>query len=59
MERIVLTISDNRVGLPEGFEIGKTGTLGLQLVEMLTQQIDGDLEIERTDKTVFKIVLSC
>ncbi|WP_424358990.1 histidine kinase N-terminal 7TM domain-containing protein [Methanocella sp. MCL-LM] len=55
-EKIVLTIRDNGVGLPEDFEIGKTGTLGLQLVEMLTQQIDGELEIEKGERTVFRII---
>jgi PAS domain S-box-containing protein len=54
-EKIVLTVSDNGIGLPEGFEIGKTGTLGLQLVEMLTQQIEGELEIEGGGRTVFRI----
>jgi PAS domain S-box-containing protein len=55
-EKNVLAISDNGVGLPAGFEIGKTGTLGLQLVEMLVQQIDGTLEIDRTERTTFRII---
>ncbi|CAJ36932.1 histidine kinase N-terminal 7TM domain-containing protein [Methanocella arvoryzae] len=56
--KIMLTISDNGVGLPEGLEIGKTGTLGLQLVEMLTQQIDGELEIGKGERTEFKITIN-
>ena len=53
--KIVLTISDNGVGLPPGFAIEKTETLGLQLVEMLTRQIEGMLEIESGERTTFRI----
>ncbi|WP_424358991.1 histidine kinase N-terminal 7TM domain-containing protein [Methanocella sp. MCL-LM] len=56
-DKIVLTISDNGVGLPQGFDIQKTSTLGLQLVGMLTQQLEGTLEIERAGKTLFRITI--
>jgi PAS domain S-box-containing protein len=43
--RRVFAVSDTGVGLPEGFEIGNTTSLGLRLVESLARQIDGTLDI--------------
>ena len=56
-KKIILVISDNGVGLPDCFQIEKTSTLGLQLVELLTQQIDGTLEIDNTNQTIFRVSL--
>lgn len=39
--QIVMEISDDGVGLPEGFNLKKIETLGLQLVQTLTQQLNG------------------
>lgn len=39
-----LIISDNGVGLPSGVNWEETQSLGLQLVYLLTQQIDGSIE---------------
>ena len=43
-----LTIRDNGVGLPAGFDYRQTVTLGMQLVRVLTKQLLGTLYI-RTD----------
>lgn len=51
----ILTISDNGIGLPEDFDIEKSKSLGLKLVNMLIKQIDGTLEINKYGKTEFKI----
>lgn len=51
----ILTISDNGIGLPEDFDIEKSKSLGLKLVNMLIKQIDGTLEINKYAKTEFKI----
>ncbi len=40
-----LTVKDNGIGLPPGFDHTRTGTLGLQLVEALTRQLGGTLQI--------------
>lgn len=45
-EKVVLTVSDDGVGLPEGFNIEETTTLGMQLVKTLSEQIDGVLKIK-------------
>ncbi|GAB4314457.1 MAG: hypothetical protein Kow0019_14210 [Methanobacteriaceae archaeon] len=51
----ILTISDNGIGLPKDFDIEKSKSLGLKLVNILITQIEGALEINRDGKTEFKI----
>ncbi len=51
-----LTVSDDGVGLPEGFEINANETLGLRVVKILAEgQLDGHLEVISKDGTTFKI----
>ncbi|MBF0559177.1 MAG: PAS domain-containing protein [Nitrospirae bacterium] len=40
-----LTIKDNGVGLPEGFDFKTTSSLGLKIVNVLTKQLRGTLQI--------------
>ncbi|EKF84857.1 PAS domain S-box protein [Methanobacterium formicicum] len=51
----VLEVSDNGVGFPPDFKPEKADSLGLQLVNSLTQQIGGELELERDQGTDFRI----
>ena len=44
-----LVVKDNGVGLPEGFDYKGASTLGLQLVNVLTAQLSGTLQI-KSDK---------
>ncbi|HCS49928.1 MAG TPA: hypothetical protein DIW61_17445 [Candidatus Aminicenantes bacterium] len=44
-----LTVKDNGMGLPEGFDPAKKGTLGFQIVNDLVKQLDGLIEV-RGDK---------
>jgi two-component sensor histidine kinase/GAF domain-containing protein len=44
-----LTVKDNGMGLPEGFDPAKKGTLGFQIVNDLVKQLDGSIEV-RGDK---------
>ncbi|MFU8859016.1 MAG: sensor histidine kinase [Cyclonatronaceae bacterium] len=43
---ITLTVQDNGVGFPEGFEMKKTTGYGLMLVQMLSKQLGGSLSME-------------
>jgi PAS domain S-box-containing protein len=43
-----VSIRDDGIGLPANFDVNRTGTLGLQLVHGLVQQIDGRIRIEAT-----------
>ena len=51
----VLTVADNGVGFPETTDFRKTTSLGLQLVNVLTGQIQGKIELVRNEGTTFKI----
>jgi PAS domain S-box-containing protein len=51
----VLAVLDNGVGMPEGFNIGDSGTLGIQLVIILADQLGGELELKRENGTEFII----
>ena len=50
-----LTVSDNGMGLPRGLDFRNTESLGLQLVNILTEQLHGEIEIDRASGTEFKI----
>jgi PAS domain S-box-containing protein len=54
-EKHMLTIRDNGIGLPEGFALDKTETLGLQLVHSLVGQLDGTISFSREKGTEFRI----
>jgi two-component sensor histidine kinase len=51
----ILTISDNGVGIPENLDIENFDSLGMQLVNSLVDQLDGELELKRDNGTQFTI----
>ena len=54
-EQMELTIADDGIGIPKDTDIENTETLGLQLVNNLVDQIDGEIELDRSHGTEFKI----
>ena len=56
--RICLTVWDNGIGIPEELGMESTKSLGLKLVKLFVDEIDGSIEIDRTDGTSFKIVFN-
>lgn len=50
-----LSVGDDGVGIKKDIDITKTRTLGLQLVNSLVNQLDGEIELDRTRGTCFKI----
>lgn len=52
---INLIVCDNGIGLPANLNIEEVESLGLQLVFNLTEQLGGNLEIDRASGTAFKI----
>jgi two-component sensor histidine kinase len=50
-----LVYSDNGIGMPEHIDFQNSETLGLQLVNMLTFQLQGDIELKRDNGTSFII----
>ena len=53
---LVLIVSDNGVGLPENIDFKNTESLGLRLVNNLVKQLDGTIELDRSEGTKFKII---
>ncbi|MDA3940318.1 MAG: ATP-binding protein [Spirochaetia bacterium] len=49
--KITLTIQDNGVGLPEGFNISEAKGFGLMIVKILCEQLKGDFTIENKKGT--------
>lgn len=47
---VELEVSDDGVGLPAGMDFAKNDSLGVYLVEALTEQIDGELVVTSTDQ---------
>ena len=54
-DEALLSVSDNGVGLPEDANDARAGTLGLQLVRVLTKQLNGTLTINPAGPTLFSI----
>lgn len=52
---VTLSVSDNGKGLPDDFDINRSDSLGLNLVKMLSGQIQGTLQIDGTEGTTFTI----
>jgi len=50
-----ISISDNGIGLPKKFSLEKSTNLGLQLVTLLTEQLDGTLSIKNKTGASFTI----
>ncbi|MBI4831766.1 MAG: PAS domain-containing protein [Candidatus Lindowbacteria bacterium] len=53
--KFILTVSDNGVGLPDGFEIQNSESLGLQLVRVLAKQLNGSIQLGAKGGTEFMI----
>ena len=51
-----LIVSDNGVGFPENIDFKNVNaSLGLRLVNVLVKQLDGSIELDKTEGTKFKI----
>jgi PAS domain S-box-containing protein len=51
----LLVVSDNGLGFPENIDFKKTDSLGLQLVNILVEQLEGTIEMEKNRGTTFRI----
>ena len=54
----ILVVSDNGVGMPESINLEDSDTLGLQLVTILVDQLDGELDLDRNSSTKFTIKIT-
>ncbi|AKB64330.1 PAS domain S-box protein [Methanosarcina mazei] len=55
MSLFSLTVSDDGKGLPDDMELKCVESLGLQLVNILVDQLDGELQLKREQGTEFTI----
>jgi two-component sensor histidine kinase len=53
-----MIVEDDGVGFPDDVDMETTDSLGLQLINSLTDQIDGDIILNRTNGTSFTIKFS-
>jgi len=53
-----LIVSDNGVGIPEKIDFKNSDTLGLQLVNLLVDQLNGMIELNREKGTEFIVKFS-
>ncbi|AXV37732.1 MAG: hypothetical protein CIT01_05735 [Methanobacterium sp. BRmetb2] len=51
----ILKIGDNGIGLPSDFDLSKSNSLGMRLVNNLCNQLNGEMEIIRDNGTMFHI----
>jgi two-component sensor histidine kinase len=56
--KYLLTVSDNGVGLPKEMNFQSVESLGMRLVNTLTNQLDGRVELESQNGTTFRIWFS-
>lgn len=54
-KNVELRVSDNGVGLPDGFDLEAPSSLGMQVIISMTDQISGQLEVFRSNTTEFRI----
>ncbi len=57
-EQIIITCTDTGVGLPDDINLLETSTLGLKLVQALTEQLKGKIKILSTEGTSFEIYIN-
>jgi two-component sensor histidine kinase len=50
-----LIVGDDGVGISDDIDFRNTDSLGLQLINSLTQQIDGEIELDKNHGTEFII----
>nr|WP_054858557.1 sensor histidine kinase [Methanobacterium formicicum] len=53
-----LEVVDDGVGLSGDFDLNHTNSLGLQIVQTLTMQLKGNLEIDKENKTLFRVLFN-
>ena len=50
-----MVVKDNGMGFPQDMDFRKTETLGMQLVILLVEQLEGAVELDTEKGTAFKI----
>jgi two-component sensor histidine kinase len=56
--QFTLMVRDNGAGLPEDLDFRDTQSLGLQLVNTLVDQLEGTIELDKSDGTAFEVTFT-
>jgi PAS domain S-box-containing protein len=56
-DRYNLIISDNGIGMPEGFLVESSESLGIQLIQALTDQLEGTMKLETKPNEGVKFII--
>jgi len=54
-DKFLLIVSDTGIGFPDSLDFRNTTTLGMQIITMLVEQLDGRIELSRQQGSSFKI----
>lgn len=57
--RCRMVVSDNGVGFPRGLDIKQNPTLGLQIVNDLVRQLQGEISLGKKDGSEFRVDFPC
>ncbi|WP_281774451.1 sensor histidine kinase [Methanobacterium formicicum] len=57
-DHYVFQVADTGVGFPEGLDFRKTNSLGMRLVDTLTDQVDGEMELDTNQGTTFTLTFA-
>jgi len=58
LKQSTLIVRDTGIGLPQAVDFRDTRSLGLQLVNLLTQQLHGTIRLDRHEGTTFTITFA-
>jgi len=56
--KLNLTVWNNGVDLPEGFDMSNLSSFGMRLVEILKLQLEADMHIERKEGVAFSLIFA-
>jgi PAS domain S-box-containing protein len=54
-DELELIVTDNGIGMPADFEPGKSSSLGMRLIHILADQLQGSVEISIQEGTTFRL----
>ncbi|MEO5594938.1 MAG: histidine kinase dimerization/phosphoacceptor domain -containing protein [Chitinophagaceae bacterium] len=54
-ERLLLIVTDNGVGITKDIDPSQRNSLGMQLMQTLSEQLDGNMQIENKEGTIVKV----
>jgi PAS domain S-box-containing protein len=55
-DRVTLLVADDGAGMPDGFDLKESRSLGLKIVDILARQLGGTLHVEKELGTSFALV---